>query len=107
MRHRGYIKPEERRLRSRLAKMVHRKPYLQGSLVDSTFKCGKANCWCTKADKGHPACYFATRLDSKRKMVYIPTPKKKQAYQWVKNYKEINRDISKISKYCLDRLRQE
>ncbi len=107
MRHRGYINHEERHLRSRLAKTVHRKPFLQGSLVDSTFKCGKDNCWCTKADKGHAACYLSTRLGIKRKMVYIPKPKQKQAYEWVKNYKEITKDISKISKHCLERLKQE
>lgn len=107
MRRRNYLKDEERVLRSRAAKMVHRKLFLQGSLVESTFKCGKDNCWCAKADKGHAACYLSIRSDSKRKMVYIPKSKQKQVSEWVKNYKEIVKDISGISCYCLKKLKED
>ena len=107
MRHRGYLPKEELKTRSQLAKVVHRKPFLQGSLVNGAFKCGRNNCWCAKAKRGHAKCYLSIRIDKKRKMVYVPKACEKQAREWVKTYKEINKAIAKVSKYCLDRLKKE
>lgn len=107
MRHRGYLPVEERQERSRLAQYVHQKPFLRGSLVDSHFKCGKDNCWCTKAKKGHPACYLSIRVGSKRKMIYVPKDQEKHIREWVNNHKEIIRGITKVSRYCLDRFKKE
>lgn len=107
MKHRGYLEVDERQARSRLAKIVHQQPFLQGSLIDSTFKCGKKNnCWCAKAKEGHPACYLSIRVGKKRKMIYIPKDCEKQIREWVKTYREINRSIAKVSKCCLDRFRK-
>jgi len=107
MRHRGYLVAEERHIRSQLARMVHRKEFLLGSLVDSTFKCGKDNCWCTKARKGHPACYLSIIVGTKRKMIYVPKAREKQVRELVRNYKEITKSLTKISKHCLKRFREE
>jgi len=106
MRHRGYLTAHERQERSKLARLVHREPLLQGSLVDSTFKCGKDNCWCQKSSIGHPACYFSTRVGLKRKMIYVPKAQEKQARLWVKNYKEIIKSITKVSHCCLNRFKE-
>jgi len=107
MKHRGYLPAEERQERSRLARLVHQKPFLRGSLVDSTFKCGKDNCWCTNADKGHPACYLSIRVGTKRKMIYVPKDQEKRIREWVKTYKEIIKSLEKVSQYCLDRFKKE
>jgi len=104
---RGHLAAEERHIRSQLAKLVHRKEFLVGSLVDSTFKCGKDSCWCTTARKGHPACYLSILVDGKRKMVYVPKDKEKQVREWVKTYKEISKKMAKVSKCCLKRFREE
>jgi len=70
-------------------------------------KCGKDNCWCTKAHKGHPACYLSILIGEKRKMIYVPKAKEKQVRELVRNYKEITKSLVKISKYCLKRFRKE
>ena len=106
MRHRGYLPKDELKQRSRLAKAVHRKPFLQGSIVKTTSQCGKENCWCAKTGKGHPACYLSIRVGAKRKMIYIPKKHEKQIREWVKTYKEITKGITKISKSCLDRFKK-
>lgn len=106
MRHRGHLIAEERNIRSRLAKLVHRREFLLGSLVDSTFKCGKDNCWCTKARKGHPACYLSILVGEKRKMIYVPKDREAQVRELVRNYKEITKSMAKISKHCLKRFRE-
>ena len=107
MRHRGYLTAQERQERSRLARLVHQEPFLRGSLIDSTFKCGKSNCWCKKAIKGHPACYLSIRVGSKRKMIYIPKDQEKRIRGWVKNHKEIIKGIEKVSKHCLVSFKKE
>ncbi len=107
MRHRGYLPVEERQERSRLMRLIHQEPFLRGSLVDSAFKCGKANCWCATAKKGHPACYLSILVGSKRKMIYVPKDQEKQVRNWVKNHKEIIKGIMKVSRHCLDRFKKE
>lgn len=107
MRHRGYYPKEERRMRSQLAKAVHRKSFLRGSLVKSAFKCGRDNCWCAKADKGHVKCYLSIRIGGKRKMIYVPKTHEKQVREWIKTYKGISKGTAKVSEYCLRRIKQE
>jgi len=105
MEHRGYLSEEERNERSELAKVVHREPFLQGSMVKRAAKCGKNNCWCAKAEKGHVSCYLSIRIGLKRKMVYIPQSCEKQVREWVMTYRQINKRIAKVSKYCLGRIK--
>lgn len=107
IKHRGYFSREERNMRSQLAKIVHRKSFLQGSLVKRASKCGKDSCWCAKADQGHVSCYLSIRVGSKRKMIYIPQSYEKQVRQWVKTYKEINKSIAKVSSHCLSRIKKD
>jgi len=107
MRHRVYLTAQERQERSRLTQLVHQEPFLRGSLVDSTFKCGKDNCWCGKSSKGHPACYLSIRVGSRRKMIYVPKEQEKQMREWVKNHKEIIKRITTVSKCCLARFKKE
>ena len=106
MRHRGYFRKEERETRSRLAKTVHREPFLQGSIVKTYSRCGNNNCWCANAEKGHRKCYLSIRVGSKRKMIYVPTAHEKQVYEWVRTYKEISKGVAIISKNCLDRIKR-
>lgn len=105
MTHRGYIQPRERQARSELAKAVHWKPFLQGSIVKRTSKCGKDSCWCAKEIGGHTACYLSIRIGKKRRMVYIPQSLEKEAREWVKTYRQINKQIAEVSKHCLERLK--
>jgi hypothetical protein len=37
-----------------LGKLLQGRPHLRGSFHRVYTRCGKANCWCAKADKGHP-----------------------------------------------------
>lgn len=105
MNHRGYISLQERQSRSELAKIVHWKPFLQGSMVKRTSRCGKNNCWCAKEGAGHTASYLSIRIGKKRRMVYIPQAFEKEAREWVMTYRQINKQIAKVSKYCLERIR--
>lgn len=107
MRHRGNMTAQERQERSRLAQLVHRESFLQGSLVDSKIKCGKSNCWCSGAKKGHSACYLSIRVGNKRKMIYVPKEYEKKVRGWIKNYQDIAKHMAAISQCCLIRLKDK
>lgn len=107
MKHRGYLPSQERNARSELTKIIHWKPFLRGSMVKRTARCGKDNCWCAKEGTGHTACYLSIRIGQKRKMVYIPQSSEKEAREWVMTYRQINKQIAKISRYCLERIKKE
>jgi len=48
MRHRGKLRGDELTWRSRAAMLVHRKPFVYGTIVTSKRKCGNTNCKCKK-----------------------------------------------------------
>ena len=48
MRHRGHISEKDRQNRSRLAKLVHNRRLLMGSLVTMTRTCGNPRCKCPR-----------------------------------------------------------
>ena len=51
MRHRGHISEKDRQNRSRLAKLVHNRRLLRGSLVTMARTCGNPRCKCAKGKK--------------------------------------------------------
>jgi Family of unknown function (DUF6788) len=106
MRHRGYLPAKERQARSRLAKLLHQKPFLIGSLVSMPRVCGKAGCKCSRGEL-HPGLYLALRVGQKRKMIHVPPPLEAKVRQWVSTYQEAWRLIEEISKACYQRFFQE
>lgn len=105
MRHRGYFSDEERRIRSKLTQVVHQKGIIRAGIVKMTRRCGKANCWCAQ-NKGHVSYYLSMREGTKRKMVYIPASMEAKVREWVKNYKEVNKGIDRLSVYRLKQIRE-
>lgn len=107
MEHRGYLPREEREVRSRLAKIVHRKPFIRGSIVKMDRRCGKRNCWCAKEKNGHSSYYLAARVGTKRKLIYIPRKCEERMREWVGTYKQMNKGINNITQWCIKRLIKE
>jgi hypothetical protein len=106
MRHRGYLPAKERQVRSRLAQLLHQKPFLIGSLVSMSRVCGKAGCKCSRGEL-HPGLYLALRVGPKRKMIHIPQPLEAKVRQWVRTYQEVWRLMEEISQVCTQRFFQE
>ena len=102
MRHRGYLPAKERQARSRLAKLLHQKPFLIGSLVSMPRVCGKAGCKCRRGEL-HPGLYLALRVGQKRKMIHVPQTMEQAVRQWVANYQEAWHLMEQISEFCLKR----
>ena len=103
---RGDYLKEDRAIRSRLAKLVHYKLFVYGSMGTSKRKCGKANCRCKKEKNGgHVSSYLSVRVDKKRKMIFVPQQMVAQVRQWVQAYKEINDGLVRITEICVQRLK--
>jgi len=86
----------ERTVRSKVTKLIHDYPFIEGGLVKMTRVCGKKGCKCTKGEK-HVSWYLATKYENKKKMIYIPADMEKEVRAWGKTYKEIRRLMKDIS----------
>lgn len=102
MKHRGQFTRSERFARSRLAKLVHERPFLCGSLVSLNRVCGKEGCKCSRGEL-HPGLCIALRVGEKRKMIYVPQALGATARRWVATYQEAWRMMEEISQACFER----
>jgi len=102
--HKGNLYKEELAIRSQLAKLIHRKLFVYGSMVTSERKCGKVNCRCHKR-RGHVSSYLSVRVGKKRKMIFVPQSMVAQVRQWIQAYKEINKGIVRITEISIQRLK--
>ena len=100
MRHRGHISAKERKKRSQLAKLLHGRRFLCGSLVTMARTCGNPGCKCMRGEK-HVSLYLAMKDGSKRKMIYIPRKWEQSISSWVQNYQNIKKLTDEVSQLCL------
>jgi len=102
MRHRGHISAKERKKRSQLAKLLHGRRFLCGSLVTMARTCGNPGCKCMRGEK-HVSLYLAMKDGSKRKMIYVPRKWEQSINSWVQNYQNIKKLTDEVSQLCLQR----
>jgi len=106
MRIRSHLPRRERFARSRLAKLLHDRSFLCGSLVTMHRVCGKPGCKCLRGEP-HPGLYLAIRIGPTRKMLHVPSALEWRVKQWVTTYQEIWRLIEEVSGACLQRFLKE
>ena len=80
-----------------LGKLLRGRPHLRGSFHQVYTRCGKPNCWCAKADKGHPhlrltwsdAGNFVTRK--------VPAAEKDQVTKLTDNYRQFREQRRRLT----------
>lgn len=91
-----------------LGELLRGRPHLRGSFHQVYTRCGKANCWCAKAGKGHPhvrlswseAGNFVTRK--------VPAAQKDQVAKLTDNYRQFREQRRRLTalaseiEQCLD-----
>lgn len=91
-----------------LGDLLRGRPHLRGSFHQVYTRCGKANCWCAKADQGHPhvrltwseAGNFVTRK--------VPAAQNDQVAQLTDNYRQFREQRRRLTELaskieqCLD-----
>ena len=105
MKHRSHLSARERAARSRLAKLVHDEPFVQGSLVTMKNRCGKPGCKCNRGER-HICLCLSVRDEGKRRMIHVPKDLEEAAKTWVDNYMELKSLMDELSQSCIDRLKQ-
>jgi len=83
-------------------------PWIEGSLVSTSRKCGKKNCACYHNGAKHPVLFVTGKEAGKTVCLYIPRQLEAEVKQWVQNYKKLKaliRQISEVQKEII-RLRE-
>ena len=102
--YRSQMSPQERALRSRLAKLVHEEPILHGTLTLRHVSCGNPRCRCARG-KRHPALYLTVRAGGRTHQVFIPASLAPTARQWVANDRTVRGLLDALSRTSVDRLK--
>jgi hypothetical protein len=98
---------EERRLRSRIAKLVSSQPILHGTILERKRKCCRPTCRCaTDPDKRHPAMYVFVGGKKKMRQLYVRREWQEQVRQWVANDHELRRLTRELSDLYWEKARQ-
>lgn len=83
-------------------------PWMEGTLVTTSRKCGKENCACHHQGPKHPVLFVTWKKAGKTISLYIPRPLEAEVKQWTENYKrlkELIRQTSEVQKQMV-RLRE-
>ena len=83
-------------------------PWIEGTLVTTSRKCGKDNCACHHQGPKHPVCFMTWKEEGKTVSLYIPRQLEPEVKQWAENYKKLKaliRQISEVQKQIV-RLRE-
>lgn len=100
---RTHRSPQERAVRSRLAKMVHEEPMVHATLNARAVTCGKPGCHCARGER-HPALYLVFRREGRVHQVFVPASLEAQVRQWVATDHTVRSLLDEVSRLTLERL---
>lgn len=86
----------ERNRRSRLAKLVHQRRWLRGTLSVRSRQCGKANCRCARGQP-HVSLYLVQSHGGKPRQVFVPKSWEDRIRTAVEDYQQMQRLIEELS----------
>lgn len=87
-----------------LKKLKEVSPFVDGSIVKVSRRCGNKNCKCYTRGEKHKSLYLQYKVAGVKKAVYIPVDMEDEVKKWNRQYKklkEIIAEISKINKYII------
>jgi hypothetical protein len=94
---------QERSARSRLAQLLHDHDVICGSVVSMARACGKAGCRCARGEK-HVSLYLSTKVEGRRRMIYIPDELAEEVHRRVAAYREVEQLTEVVSAACVNRV---
>jgi hypothetical protein len=100
------MKKTERESRSQLKPLINYKEFIRGTLSVRERVCGKPNCKCQRGEK-HVSLFLTRSKDGKFEQLYIPKEKEELVRQWVKNYRDAQDLMEKISSIYWDKLKKK
>ena len=104
--YRSQMTNEERESRSRLKPYISYREFVRGTLSVRERVCGKPNCRCRRGEK-HISLFLTRSKEGKIEQLYIPKEKEELVRSWVKNYRDIQELLEKISSLYWERLKRK
>lgn len=86
----------ERKLRSRIAQLVHSRWLLHGTLAPRQRTCGKPNCRCTRGQL-HASLYLVQSRQGQLRQLYVPHRWESRVRQAVADYQQLQRLLEELS----------
>ena len=72
-------------------------PWIEGTFVSTSRRCGKKNCACHKGGARHPVLYLTWKENGKTLSLYVPKRWEDDVRRWVENYKKLKGLIREVT----------
>lgn len=104
--HRSKMTKIERESRSRMKPYIAWKEFMRATPTIRRQTCGKPNCRCQRGEK-HLCLVLTRSLSGKIEQLYVPKGKEKMVKEWIKNWRDIQDLLEKISSTYWERLKRK
>ena len=84
------------RVRAKIKELGNAKPFISGSFIRTSRKCGNPNCQCANGGPKHPCCMLSSKVKGKTKSIYIPVAIADEVESWVKEHQRIKKILKEI-----------
>ena len=96
MREKVSINVLKMRVRAKIKELGNAKPFISGSFIRTSRKCGNPNCQCANGGPKHPCCMLSSKVKGKTKGIYIPVAIADEVESWVKEHQRIKKILKEI-----------
>ena len=72
-------------------------PWIEGTFVSTSRRCGKKNCACHQGGTKHPVLYLTWKENGKTLSLYVPKRLETEVRTWVDNYKKLKALIREVT----------
>ena len=85
------------RRRRVVSKMTSLDPWIEGTFVSTSRRCGKKNCACHQGGAKHPVLYLTWKENGKTLSLYVPRRWEVGVRRWTENYKKLKALIREVT----------
>lgn len=96
MREKVSINMLKMRVRAKIKELGNAKPFISGSFIRTSRKCGNPNCQCANGGPKHPCCMLSSKVKGKTKGIYIPVALAEEVESWVREHQRIKKILKEI-----------
>jgi len=72
-------------------------PWIEGTFVSTSRRCGKKNCACHTGGAKHPVLYLTWKENGKTHSLYVPRRREVEVRRWVETYKKLKTLIREVT----------
>ena len=83
-------------VRAKIKELGNAKPFISGSFIRTSRKCGNPNCQCANGGPKHPCCMLSSKVKGKTKGIYIPVAIADEVESWVREHQRIKKILKEI-----------